>query len=70
MQEYPDIELGQIYDLGANFGASLKDTITVVNNDYYCTRKKKTTMLSDTCPPLGLPRFMKVRVYCTRLLGW
>ncbi|CAG7941748.1 unnamed protein product [Penicillium nalgiovense] len=69
MQEYPDIELGQFYDVDANFGATLKDTITVVNKDYYRTRKKKTMVLSDTCPCLRLPRFLKVRVYCARLLG-
>jgi hypothetical protein len=70
MQEYPDIELGQFYDRGANFGAAWKDTITVVNSDYYHTRKKKkTTLLSDKFSPPRLPRFMKVQVYCARLLG-
>ncbi|KAJ6183647.1 hypothetical protein N7519_004948 [Penicillium mononematosum] len=69
MQEYPDIELGQFRDVDANFGAALKDTITLVNKDYYRTRKKKTMVLSDTRPPLRLPRFLKVRVYCARLLG-
>ncbi|KAJ5480102.1 hypothetical protein N7530_005611 [Penicillium desertorum] len=68
MQEYPDIELGQFHDVDANFGATLKDTITVVNKDHYRTRRKKNMGLSDT-RPLRLPRSLKVRVYCARLLG-
>jgi hypothetical protein len=68
MQEYPDIEAAQFHDIDANFGATLNDTIAVINKDYYRTRTK-TMVLSDTRPPLRLPRFLKVRVYCARLLG-
>jgi hypothetical protein len=31
MQEYPDIESGQFHDVDANFGATLNDTIAVIN---------------------------------------
>ncbi|KAJ5509962.1 hypothetical protein N7453_002065 [Penicillium expansum] len=70
MQEDPDIELGQFDDVDANFGATLKDTITVVNNDNYHPRKKKNVLVLSENPPLRLPRFWKIRVYWARLLGW
>lgn len=70
-QEYPDIDLGQFEDVDANFGASLKDIITVSKGDKYRTRTKKTVLvLSDNDSPIRLPRFLKIRVYWARLLGW
>ena len=71
MQEYPDIESGQFDDIDANFGATLKDTIIVLEHDDYRTRRKKTVpMLSDNHPPPRVPRFLKMRVYWARLLHW
>ncbi|KAJ5426361.1 hypothetical protein N7465_001431 [Penicillium sp. CMV-2018d] len=71
MQEYPDIELGELGDVDTDFGATLKDTINVVNNDNHRTREKKTVLvLSDNNSPLRLPKFLKIRVYWARLLGW
>ena len=71
MQEDPDIELGELGDVDTHFGATMKDTINVVNNDDHRTRKTKTVLvLSDNNPPLRLPRFLKIRVYWARLLGW
>lgn len=71
MQEDPDIELGELGDVNTDFGATLKDTTNVVNNDDHRTQKKKTVLvLSDNNPPLQLPRFLKIRVYWARLLGW
>ena len=71
MQEDADIELGELGDVDTDFGATLKDTINVVNNDNHRTREKKTVLvLSDNNPPLRLPKFLKIRVYWARLLGW
>ena len=71
MQEYPDIESGQFDDIDANFGATWKDTIIVLEHDDYRTRRKKTVpMLSDNHPPPRVPRFLKMRVYWARLLHW
>lgn len=71
MPEDPDIELGQLIDIDTEFGATLKDTINVVNNDNYRMGKKKAVLvLSDNNPPLRLPRLLKIRVYWARLLGW
>lgn len=71
MPEDPDIELGQLIDIDTDFGATLKDTINVVNNDNYRMGKKKAVLvLSDNNPPLRLPRLLKIRVSWARLLGW
>ncbi|KAJ5192114.1 hypothetical protein N7449_008256 [Penicillium cf. viridicatum] len=45
MQEDPGIELGQFDDVDTDFGATLKNTINVVNNDNYRTRKKQTVLI-------------------------
>lgn len=61
MQEDPGIELGQFDDVDTDFGVTLKNTINVVNNDNYRTRKKQTVLvLSDNNPPLQLPRLLKI----------
>lgn len=71
MPEDPDIELGQLIDIDTEFGATLKDTINVVNNDNYRMAKKKAVLvLSDNNPSLRLPRLLKIQVYWARLLGW
>jgi hypothetical protein len=71
MQEDLDIEFGQLEDVDTDFGATLKDTINVVNNDNYRTRQKQTVLvLSNNNPPLRLPKLLKIRVYWARLLGW
>lgn len=70
MQEDPDIELGELGDVDTDFGATLKDTINVVNDDHRTRKKETVLVLSDNNPPLRLPRFLKIQVYWTRLLGW
>ncbi|KAJ5592138.1 hypothetical protein N7537_009042 [Penicillium hordei] len=71
MQEDLDIEFGQLEDVDTDFGATLKDTINVVNNDNYRIRQKQTVLvLSNNNPPLRLPKLLKIRVYWARLLGW
>ncbi|KGO74967.1 hypothetical protein PITC_032050 [Penicillium italicum] len=66
-----DIELGYFDDIDADFGVTLKDTITAVNYEDFRTRRKKTVLvLSDDQSQLRLPRFLKIRVYWARLLGW
>ncbi|CAI7597217.1 unnamed protein product [Penicillium viridicatum] len=47
MQEDPDIELGELGDVDTDFGATLKDTINIVNNDNHHTREKKTVLVGD-----------------------
>ncbi|KAJ5681215.1 hypothetical protein N7536_012354 [Penicillium majusculum] len=70
MQEDPDIELGELGDVDTDFGATLKDTINVVNDDHRTRKKETVLVLSDNNPPLRLPRFLKIQVYWARSLGW
>lgn len=70
MQEDPDIELGELGDVDTDFGATLKGTINVVNDDHRTRKKETVLVLSDNNPPPRPPRFLKIRVYWARLLGW
>ncbi|EKV18817.1 hypothetical protein PDIG_06900 [Penicillium digitatum PHI26] len=71
MQEDLDMELGQFDDVDVQVGTTLKETMTLFNEDHYRTPEKKTLLkLSDCHTPLRLPKFLKIRVYWARLLGW
>ncbi|KAJ5779952.1 hypothetical protein N7457_005112 [Penicillium paradoxum] len=71
MQDCPDIDLGHFDDVDVDFGAILKDTITILNNDKHRGRTTKTVVvLSDNHPLPRRPRFLRLRVYWARLRGW
>ncbi|KAJ5458718.1 hypothetical protein N7475_010106 [Penicillium sp. IBT 31633x] len=59
-QDCPDIALGHFDDVDVNFGAILKDTIVVLNNDDFHARiTKKVTTLSEDCSTPRRPRLSK-----------